>query len=135
MQKMSKLAKFVWAFILCLLLTILNNYTVHAQSNVYDTGNYTKSGDVIYYVKPDGWSESIPNIYAWNDSNTLNSWPGNQMTLVEGNLYKYEFTDNTGYSKIIFSDGSDTSSKTNTLEFICSEYVYEDNLIAYTQKD
>ena len=132
MQKKSNFKKLFLIF--NLLITLISNTCIVTAATVYNSGYYTKKGDVVYFEKPATWSSSTPYIYAYHGSKTLGSEPGVQMTLVEGSLYKYTFTDNSGFSKIVFSDGDDTALKTNVLDFVCSEYVYKDNLKTYTKK-
>ena len=135
MQKTTHFKKLFLTFILLIFsITLISNNYIVTAATVYNSGYYTKNGDVVYFEKPTTWSSSTPYIYAYHGSKTLGSEPGVQMTLVEGNRYKYTFTDNNGYAKVVFSDGSDTTLKTNALDFICSEYVYKDNLKTYTKK-
>ena len=129
---MNKLQKFKKLFFtIALIFTIyFFSYSVNAAEDLYDSTSSTKNGDTVYFVKPDNWSDSIPNIYAWNDSQNIASYPGIPMTLVNGNLYKYEFDSDAGFTKVIFSDSTNPNFKTSDLDFICSEYVY-DNCIKY----
>ena len=137
---MNKLQKITSLFLAITLIFIIyfTNYSVNAAEDVYDSANYTKTGDTVYFVKPENWGDSEPNIYAWRDSQDsqgfqeLSAYPGISMTLVDGNLYKYEFNSDEGFTKIIFSDSTNKDLKTGDLDFICSEYVY-DNFVNYTK--
>lgn len=130
MKDIKQIKKFsTILFLLIFLLSLILNNNVIASSNSYRDSSCSKAGDIIYFEKPDNWSDSIPHIYAWKQdtSDTLGIFPGEEMVLVEDNLYKYEFTSNVGFDKIIFSDGADQSIKTSDLNFICSGYYYKND--------
>ena len=59
-----------------------------------------------------GWS--TPYIYFWSDSNTgMTSWPGQPMTLLEGNIYYHAIPADATY--VIFSDGNGTQTSDLTI--------------------
>lgn len=130
-KKINKL--FFAFFALFLFSTVI--FTVNAAEK-YDSANFTKKGDVIYFVKPDNYGENVPKVYIWNLFNdaSLSAYPGEAMTQVEGNLYKYEITSDGQFTNLLFNDGN--TQKTKYLDFICSDYVYnEENTISYAKKD
>lgn len=47
-----------------------------------------KTGDVIYFEKPDDWDNAI-YLYYWDASSGNPSWPGEAMTKVNDNIYSY----------------------------------------------
>ena len=69
----------------------------------------TASTRTIYFKNTENWS--TPYVYGWHDSSSAsvtNGWPGNKMTLVEGNLYKA--TIPTTATNIIFNNNSGTQT-------------------------
>ncbi|MBQ5711416.1 MAG: starch-binding protein, partial [Oscillospiraceae bacterium] len=59
-----------------------------------------------------GWS--TPYIYFWSDSNTgMTSWPGQPMSLLEGNIYYHSIPADATY--VIFSDGNGTQTSDLTI--------------------
>ena len=57
---------------------------------------------------------STPKIYLWNSSNSAyKTWPGESMTKVEGNIWKYEAP--VGYTNVIFNNGSGLQTGDQTL--------------------
>ena len=59
--------------------------------------------DTMYFEKPDSWGTSL-NAYIYGGSSGT-SWPGVSMTLVEGNVYKVNYSGSSG-QKVIFNDGT-----------------------------
>lgn len=115
-----------------LILTLFFSFAtfVNADSDsVYKYSTYSKKNDVVYFQKPADWVGETPYIYAWDSydaspSNRLgDSFPGIEMTLVDGNLYKYEFDSDVSYKKLIFSNGTN-SKQTQDLDYICNGYIY-----------
>lgn len=117
---------FIFAIILLLIFSIKNE--VSATSSIYRETSKAKNGDVVYFEKPSDWGDSIPYIYGWDNykspTNKLGGdFPGVAMTLVSGNLYKYEFTNDIAYAQLIFSS-PDLSKQTADLDYICNGYIY-----------
>ena len=128
MNKLQKITKtfFIIAFIIFFVFSL--NYNVNAAEDVYTETTTAKTGDVVYFQKPESWGDSI-RIYAWdNYSNPQNKlggdFPGVAMTLVSDNLYKYEFDSDIPYAQLVFSDGTD-ANKTEDLDYICNGYIYQ----------
>jgi gamma-glutamyl-gamma-aminobutyrate hydrolase PuuD len=61
---------------------------------------------VVYFRNTSSWSKV--NIHYWNNSNQTTTWPGMEMTLVSGNIYKYEVPN--GMTGVIFNDGNGTQT-------------------------
>lgn len=131
MNQIQKISKFIFVIILLLSFIFAGSQVVNATDNAYREEISIQAGDVVYFEKPDSWSDSVPNIYAWkyDGSSTYKNadFPGVSMTLVNNNLYKYEFTSDAVFNKFIFSDGSNKDVKTENLNFICSGFVYDEN--------
>ena len=61
----------------------------------------------VYFEKPSEWSSRIYT-YIYTDSEEIeitNSWPGNTMTNVKNNIYKYEFKSMDSNMRIMFNNG------------------------------
>lgn len=77
------------------------------------TGASAAAGDTVYFEKPDGWG--TPNCYAWGGtSGKASEWPGEAMTLVSGNTYKYTMPGDQ--VSVIFNNGND-SHQTGNLDY------------------
>lgn len=126
MRKLPKTTKTFFIVVLIIFMIFSIKYNVNAAGDVYSTINTTKSGDVVYFEKPDSWGDVTPYIYAWDNYTQQGKnaeWPGSAMTQVKGNLYKYEFLNNTPYTHIIFNNNNN-GIQTSNLNFICNEFVY-----------
>lgn len=60
---------------------------------------------VVYFKNTDNWSQVY--IHYWKDGETTD-WPGKPMTLVSGNIYKYEVPN--GMTGVIFNNNSGTQT-------------------------
>lgn len=64
MKDIKQIKKFsTILFLLIFLLSLILNNNVIASSNSYRDSSCSKAGDIIYFEKPDNWSDSIPYIY------------------------------------------------------------------------
>ncbi|MGN1297208.1 MAG: starch-binding protein [Clostridia bacterium] len=130
MKKLPKTTKSFFIVILIIFMIFSIKYNVNASGDVYSTTNTTKSGDVVYFEKPDSWGDVTPYLYAWDNSTQQGenaNWPGIAMTQVKENLYQYKFSSNIPYTHIIFNNNNGT--KTSDLNFICNEFVYNSETI------
>ena len=80
---------------------------VTAKGHSYDANNVCTvcgaSEQAIFFTNAGNWS--TVNIYYWSDANnTMTTWPGDAMTKVDGNIYKYVVPAGTQY--VIFNNGS-----------------------------
>lgn len=76
------------------------------------TGASAAAGDTIYFEKPDGWG--TPNCYVWGGSSgEAKGWPGEAMTLVSGNVYKYVMPGDQ--TNVIFNNGSGSHQTGNSV--------------------
>ncbi len=66
----------------------------------------------VYFIKPADWADAY--IYIMDDSQaaTGTAYPGDKMTLVEGDKYSFEVPAGTGYIK--FTDGTNTDPNMRT---------------------
>ena len=75
----------------------------------------------VYFKNSDNWGDVY--IYFWSSSNdNMTQWPGEKMSLVEGEDKVYEFEISSDVENIIFTNNR--SSKTNTLSFSGFEKAY-----------
>lgn len=128
MNKIKKLSKSFFVLAIILLLFFSVKYEVNASEGIYTATSNAKNGDIVYFEKPSDWGDSIPYIFAWDNYRAPNNqlggnFPGVAMTLVSGNLYKYEFTNDIAYAQLIFSS-PDLSKQTVDLDYICNGYIY-----------
>lgn len=77
--------------------------------------NPDPSGITIYYDNSvTGWGNV--NIHYWDNPKT--SWPGVAMTKVEGNIWKYTFTQNVStLTGFLFCDGSGSGDNNQTADY------------------
>ncbi len=108
--------------VICLLLTMLMVFSVvfvanAAEDDVAQTGATT----TVYFRNTENWS--TVNAYVWvkGTSTSVKVWPGEAMTLHEGNIYKY--TVNGDYNMIIFNNGNGT--QTGDLDLGQDGYLYD----------
>lgn len=63
----------------------------------------------IYYYNSDNWSTVYA--YCWEDAvgdgNQNKGWPGESMTYLGGNVWKYEYSPSSNWDKVVFNGGSD----------------------------
>ncbi|MBQ7505035.1 MAG: starch-binding protein [Ruminococcus sp.] len=80
-------------------------------SAVAVSANAVSSGDVIYFEKPDSWSDNIC-IYYWEGSPKPSGLYDYKMENIGGNIYKY--TAKASFNEFLFNDG-DVSTKHQTV--------------------
>ena len=80
------------------------------------------TGDIIYFEKPDSWSDTI-YIYYWSASSgsVPSSMYDYSLTHVSGNIYSY--TCKADFSEFLFNDGESGKHQTVDLKFPGSGYV------------
>lgn len=97
-----------------------------SQSNLTQSKDLADTGASLGYVyckNTAGWS--TVNAYMWiKDTTTANaSWPGQAMTKVSGNIWRFEVT-NSSWNMIIFNDGS---AQTTDLDYPGAGYIYDNS--------
>jgi len=88
---------------LLFLLATLSNTTASEQNfktSVLKESSETE-GTMVYFQKPGDWSSSV-NIYFY-DSEKNNSWPGEAMNLVEGDIYSFLIPETYQNPSILFN--------------------------------
>lgn len=107
--------------VICLLLTMLMVFSVvlvasAAEEDVATTGATT----TVYFKNTANWG--TVNAYVWvkGTSTSVKAWPGEAMTLHEGDIYKY--TVSGDYNMIIFNNGS---TQTDDLDLGQDGYLYD----------
>lgn len=91
--------------VICLVLTMLMVFSVVLSvSAAEDELAQTSASGTVYYENNTNWGTVY--CYMWNgDGEQKNAeWPGQQMTKVSGNVWKYEATSD--YQNVIFNNGS-----------------------------
>ena len=96
-MKLTKSFKKSVSLILSAIL-ILSLFSVAAVS-----ASAVSSGDIIYFEKPDSWSDNI-YIYYWEGSPKPSGLQDYKMESVGGNIYKY--TAKASFSEFLFNDGT-----------------------------
>ena len=107
--------------VVCLVMSLLMLVSVVIGVSAMDTDVATTGATTtVYFRNTENWS--TVNAYVWvkNTQNSVKSWPGEAMTLVEDNIYKY--TVNGDYNMIIFNNGS---AKTGDLDLGQDGYLYD----------
>ena len=95
------------------------------KSTVAVNNEYAPPEGVVYFEKPDDWKDAY--IYTWG-SRYGGTWPGAQMTHVEGNLYKYVLYGSTTIASafgLIFNEGPNATKQTVDLEFMGFNLLYK----------
>ena len=95
-----------------------------SEDNFWDLGTENERNaywemekDYIYFTNTLKWSKVY--LYTWNSSGFYKTWPGSIMEYYRTNSYGedlYKFQLPSGYTKIIFSNGSDTQTVDIDLE-------------------
>lgn len=94
------------------------------KSTVAVNDEYAPPEGVVYFEKPDDWKDAY--IYTWG-SRYGGTWPGAQMTHVEGSLYKYVLYGSTTIASafgLIFNEGPNSTKQTVDLEFMGFNLLY-----------
>ena len=109
--------------VLCIILTVLLMLSAvfcvaAAENDVAQTG----AVGTVYYENASNWSAVY--CYMWNgQGETKNAaWPGEPMTVAEGNVYKY--TTSTDYANVIFNNGGN-GQQTGDLQFPGDGQIYK----------
>ena len=107
---------------LCVVLTALLVFSAvfcvaAAENEVAQTG----ASGTVYFDNTSNWSNL--HCYMWNDDGSQKNaeWPGQPMTQVEGNVWKY--TTSTDYQNVIFNNGGN-GQQTGDLQFPGDGQIY-----------
>ncbi|MBQ7966028.1 MAG: starch-binding protein [Ruminococcus sp.] len=97
--------------VVCLLMTIVLVFgmvVATSAAKVDDDVAPTGISGTVYFKNTANWS--TVNAYVWIQGTTtsVQAWPGQAMTLDEGNVYKYTISGD--YNMIIFNNGADQTA-------------------------
>jgi alpha-amylase len=104
--------------IISLLLSVMLIITTFTCLGITYAG--AKTGDVIYFEKPDSWGDTI-YVYYWDSGSDKPAWPGNAMTKVSDNLYSYTCTST--FTTFLFDDNG--NYQTTDLKHSGSDYIWK----------
>ena len=92
---------------LCVACRVLVGHE-YDEENLCSCGAVKVNDRTIYFVNSGSWS--TVNFYSWYDDINIvtDAWPGNAMTLVEGNIYACTVPEDV--PNIIFNDGGSTQT-------------------------
>jgi alpha-amylase len=99
-------------------------------TSAIETATYTQSTITpitVYFKKPAAWS-GTPNAYYWIPPSTAGvaTWPGQAMTSVCGDWYKFTLQSGTVSANIIFNNGSGgTANQTTDIVGVTSTTYYD----------
>ena len=74
---------------------------------------------IVYFQNDPGWT--TPHVYMWSGESKNAEWPGQAMTRVSGNIWRYAVTGN--WTNIIFNMGSE-AAQTGDLTYPGGGYLY-----------
>ena len=93
--------------VISLLMTIVLLFSMVVATAAVET-DVAQTGitGTVYFKNTAGWS--TVNAYVWikDTTTSVQAWPGQAMTLDEGNVYKYTISGD--YNMIIFNNGKIT---------------------------
>ena len=78
-----------------------------ADAKASDVASTAVSG-TVYFKNTGNWSTVYAYVWIQGTTTSVQSWPGQAMTLDEGNVYKYTISGD--YNMIIFNNGSGTQT-------------------------
>ncbi len=118
-------------------LTYVNKATYDCSGNVVSSETPVDPVDptelIIYFDNSDNWTSSSPKVWAWNDSGNCvsGSWPGAEMTLLSGKVYKFTAFTGTPTGIIITKgNGDETKLGGDNLTFVNGATYYSDGSCA-----
>lgn len=122
-EKIKRISSSTWALILALMMVVSSFSVLAATTNVEKTGLDFKN-TVVYFVKPDGWTNA-PKLAVGNDGyKTLLS----AQTIIDDKVYKFNVSWN-GADGFYFVDTSDNAGNSNG-----DYYYWYDNSTNHTEK-
>ncbi|MCC8038105.1 MAG: starch-binding protein [Bacteroidales bacterium] len=114
-------------------LSYVNKATYDCSGNIVSSETPVDPVDptelVIYFDNSDSWTSSTPKVWAWNDSGNCvsGSWPGAEMTLLSGKVYKFTAFTGTPTGIIITKgNGDETKAGGGDLTFTNGATYYSD---------
>lgn len=117
-------------------LTTAYDYSaITADTNLY--GNYIAGGTQVVYIDAGEAYASGAYLYAWKvDAGTYISWPGAEMTRVEGNIYCTEIDSLYGFDSFIINNNNGTQTADLVLPSLTTPFITLDSSVAgYTSTE
>ncbi len=118
-------------------LTYVNKATYDCSGNIVSSETPVDPVDptelIIYFDNSDNWTSSTPKVWAWNDAGNCvsGSWPGAEMTLLSGKVYKFTAFTGTPTGIIITKgNGDETKAGGGDLTFVNGATYYSDGTSA-----
>ncbi|MCD8394855.1 MAG: starch-binding protein, partial [Bacteroidales bacterium] len=105
----------------------------YVNKATYDCSGNIVSELIIYFDNSDNWTSSTPKVWAWNDAGNCvsGSWPGAEMTLLSGKVYKFTAFTGTPTGIIITKgNGDETKAGGGDLTFVNGATYYSDGTSA-----
>lgn len=122
-EKIKRISSSTWALILALMMVVSSFSVLAATTNVEKTG-VDFNNTVVYFVKPDGWTNA-PKLAVGNDGyKTLLS----AQTIIDDKVYKFNVSWN-GADGFYFVDTSDNAGNSNG-----DYYYWYNNSTNHTEK-
>ncbi len=109
--------------VICIIMSLLMVFSVvfgvgAVEEDIAQTGATT----TVYFRNTANWSSVYAYVWVKDTSTSIKAWPGEAMTLHEGNIYKY--TVNGDYNMIIFNNGGN-GSQTDDLNLAQDGYLFD----------
>lgn len=122
-EKIKRISSSTWALVLALMMVVSSFSVLAATTNVEKTG-VDFNNTVVYFVKPDGWTNA-PKLAVGNDGyKTLLS----AQTIIDDKVYKFNVSWN-GADGFYFVDTSDNAGNSNG-----DYYYWYNNSTNHTEK-
>lgn len=123
-EKIKRISSSTWALLLALMMVVSSFSVLAATTNVEKTGAVNFDNTVVYFVKPDGWTNA-PKLAVGNDGyKTLLS----AQTIIDDKVYKFNVSWN-GADGFYFVDTSDNAGNSNG-----DYYYWHNNSTNHTEK-
>lgn len=123
-EKIKRISSSTWALILAIMMVVSSFSVLAATTNVEKTGAVNFDNTVVYFVKPDGWTNA-PKLAVGNDGyKTLLS----AQTIIDDKVYKFNVSWN-GADGFYFVDTSDNAGNSNG-----DYYYWHNNSTNHTEK-
>lgn len=108
---------------LCIVLTTLMLLSTVLCVNAVENADVAQTGaaTTVYFKNTSNWGSVTAYCWIQGTETSIQSWPGQSMTLYKDNVYKYTITGD--YNMIIFSNNG--SSQTTDLSVAGDGYIYD----------
>lgn len=123
-EKIKRISSSTWALLLALMMVVSSFSVLAATTNVEKTGVVDFKNTVVYFVKPDGWTNAPKLAVGYNKYKTLLS----AQTIIDDKVYKFNVSWN-GADGFYFVDTSDNAGNSNG-----DYYYWYNNSTNHTEK-